>query len=173
MDAEDSLNSSWVAIKARAAVFWRERAERERWALGMLAGALALLLIWSLGLHPALKTLHDAPLAIQQLDTELEHMRVLAIEADRLRQTPSVSSTQSEAALRAATSRLGEQVNLNLQGERATVSLTDVPGWALAAWLSEVRVGARARPESAQLTKSGDNTYSGTVVLVIGHTDSE
>lgn len=160
-------------LKTALTAYWQRLAEREKWAVGVAGVAVLAAVVWWVAIAPALKTLRQAPLTLQQLDLQLAQMQGLALEAERLRQTPSISASQAEAALRAATVRLSDEVNLNIQGDRATVSLSNVPGWALAPWLAEVRVGAHARPESAQLNKVSEHNYSGTIVLVLSHSNSE
>jgi len=167
------VNESLSGLKTTLGAFWQRLAERERWAVAVAGGLIAFALVWSIGIAPAIKTLHEAPQAMHELDTQLEQMRTLALEADRLRQMPSVSPAQADAALHAATARLGDQVTLTMQGERAAVAMANVPGWALSSWLTEVREGAHARPESAQLNKVTETTYSGTVVLIMSRQGNE
>jgi general secretion pathway protein M len=173
LDRDDTLNDSWTALKEAARQAWSKRTERERWALSLAGAVLALALLWGVGIAPALRTLHEAPRTLARLDVELEHMHGLADEAARLRQAPSIAPAQAEEALRAATQRLGGDTNLAVQGGRATVTLGRVPGWALSAWLSEIRAGAHARPQSAQLTLVDGTDYTGTIVLDLGQGDQE
>jgi len=92
-------------------------------------------------------------------------MRRLADEAQLLRQRPPVPPAQAEAALKAATDRLGEGATLAVQGDRATLTLRSVSGDALATWLDEVRSAARARPVEAKLQQVEVGRYAGTLVL--------
>ena len=59
------------------------------------------------------------------------------------------------------------EVSELLQPDRANLTLTDVSGDALATWLEEVRVGARARPLEASLQQVSLGRYSGTLVLAL------
>lgn len=155
---------AWAApLRAR----WAGMAPRERLAVGAALWAVAIFLLWSLAVAPALKTLREAPLRQQQLDAQLDEMRSLAAEAQALRDTPRVSPAQSEMALRAAVQRMGERARLQIQGDRATVTLQGLPGSEFIALLAEVRAGARARPEQAQLVRTGDGAYNGSIVLVL------
>ena len=72
-----------------------------------------------------------------------------------------------EAALKAATERLGDKAKLSLQGDRAVLTLNGAGTEALRGWLAEARSGARARPLEANLLRAGTG-YSGTLVLSIG-----
>lgn len=158
----------WAPLQAR----WRTLAPRERVAVAVAGSALGLYVLWSVAVQPAWRTLNDAPAELQKLDAQLDAMRVLAGEAQALRQAPPVLAAQAETALRAATGRLGDGARLDLQGDRATVNFKGVTGEAFVAWLSEVRAGARARPVQAQLMRdAAGGTYAGTVVLALGHGD--
>ena len=72
---------------------------------------------------------------------------------------------QAEAALRSASDRLGPAATLSVQGDRATLTLRDVPGEGLASWLDEVRTAARARPLEANLQQAQAGRYNGSIVL--------
>ena len=51
-------------------------------------------------------------------------------------------------------------------GDRATLTLRDTPPEALAQWLAQVRINARALPVDSQITREpGSPGWSGTVVL--------
>lgn len=156
----------WAPLRAR----WTQMAPRERLAVAVAAAAFALFLVWAIAVKPALRTLNDAPIELQKLDDQLDAMRVMAGEAQALRQAPPVLAAQAETALRAATERLGDGARVDLQGDRATVNFKGVTGEAFVAWLAEVRAGARARPVQAQLMRDAAGvTYAGTVVLTLGH----
>jgi general secretion pathway protein M len=53
---------------------------------------------------------------------------------------------QAAAALKTATDRLGAAGRLSLQGDRASLTLTNVASDDLYDWLTEVRSAARSRP---------------------------
>lgn len=156
----------WAPLRAR----WLSMAPRERLAAALAVGAVGLFIAWSVLVKPALKTMQDAPIEMQKLDAQLDSMRVLAGEAQALRQAPPVLAAQAETTLRAATERLGEGARLDMQGDRVTVNFKGVTGEAFVAWLGEVRAGARARPVQANLMRDAAGaTYAGTVVLTLGH----
>lgn len=166
---------AWLApLRAR----WTALAPRERRSVLVAAVAVGLALTWLVAIAPALATLRAAPVEHAKLDAQLDEMRNLAHEAQSLRAAPPVPPAQAEAALRAATARLGEGARLDLQADRATLSFTGVAGPAFTAWLAEVRAGARARPVQAQVQQEPARaaaagtpppvpTYTGTVVLTL------
>jgi general secretion pathway protein M len=145
---------------------WRALASRERQAVTLAAAALAAFVLWTVAVAPAWRTVRDAPAELERLDRQLQEMQRLAAEARELRATPPLAVAQSNAALQAATGRLGDRARLSIVGDRATVALSGVEPSRLREWLSEVRVGARAQPLEAQLTR-GPQGFSGNVVLLL------
>ena len=162
-----AVPASVAQLRARATVWWRALAPRER-----QGATLALLLVavaagWFIAVQPALRTLRSAPAAIDKLDAELQQMQLLATESRALRAAPPVAPAQAAAALQAAAARLGAKAKLVQQGDRATLTLSAVDGEALRSLLAEVRSTARARPIEAQLVRSKSG-YDGTLVLAVG-----
>ena len=86
-----------------------------------------------------------------------------------LRAETPVSQTQAGAALKAASERLGDKAKLNLQGDRATLTLSGVSPEALRGWLNEARSGARARPVEAALQR-GPSGFTGSITVTLGAT---
>jgi general secretion pathway protein M len=162
--ARPSLPPGLNAALVRARAQWAGMARRERRLIVMALVAVTVALVWLLAVQPAWRSLRETPAQIDALDLQLQDMQRLAAESRQLRALPAVPPGQAEAALRGATERLGPSAQLTLQGERATLTLTGVPGEALAAWLGEVRSAARARPDEAKLSR-GPTGYSGSVVL--------
>lgn len=146
---------------------WAARDVRERRLLLLAAVVLALFLLWSLVLQPALRTLRTAPAQIDHLDTQLQAMRAMAGDVQRLRAIPPLPREQAAAALRAASERLGTQARLSEQGERAVLTLTGATPGQVRDWLTEARGAARARPLEVNLTRDAQG-LSGTVVVTLG-----
>jgi general secretion pathway protein M len=144
-------------------------APREQRAITVAAWLVGLALLWWLALAPALATLRAAPARHQALDQQLARMQALAASAEALRAQNGGPPPEREAAVRAlleATRALGDTAQLNLVGERATLTLTRTSPAALAQWLAQVRINARVLPISAQLQRSGQpETWNGQIVL--------
>lgn len=157
----------WRSRIAPLQARWEAMASRERIGLSIAASMLGLLLIWQLGVASALRTLRDAPQQIDRLDAQLQDMRRQANEAKELRAVPAVNAAQASLALSAATERLGAAGKLSMQGERATLTLTNATPEQLLAWLGEARSAARARPIEAQLQR-GPKGYTGTLLVSFG-----
>lgn len=148
--------------------WWQGLAARERRLLQAGALLLALALLWWLALGPALRTVRQAPAERDRLDAQLQQMQRLAQEAKTLRAVAPVAPAQAQAAVQAACGRLGERAKLNLQGARAVVTLQGVTSAELAALLSEVRSGARARVSEATVNQSAPGRYQGSLTLSLG-----
>ena len=155
------------ALRAQWQSTWSAMAPRERQLLSVAAALALLTLVVMVGVRPAVKSLAQTPAQLRELDAQLDQMRREAEEARVLKQRPPVPPVQAEAALKAATERLGDGARLMTQGDRATVNLTGVSGKALASWLDEVRAGARARPVEAALQQSAVGVYNGTITLAL------
>lgn len=147
---------------------WAALSRRDRRLLGGAALLLGGYLLWALAIAPAWRTLASAPAQLDALDLQGQQMQSLATEAALLRAVAPVPIEQAQAALTAATERLGAPGKLSLQGERALLVLKGVNPAQLSAWLAEVRAGARARVVEANLTQSGAGLYDGSLTLALG-----
>ena len=145
---------------------WAEFSPRERVLVGVMAAALAVLVVWLLAVRPAWRTLAQAPALRAQADQQLLQMQALIAEAKQLRGLPGVPTAQAAEVLKGAAQRLGTRAKLQVQAERATLTLAQVSGEEIRQFLLEARTGARARPVELQLTRA-DDLYSGTVVLAL------
>jgi len=155
------------SLKSQAITFWRSRSLRERQALGAGFVALVVVLIWLTLVQPAWRTLREAPAQLDEIDRQLQQIRVTATEVTTLRSVAPVSAPQAAAALKAATDRLGAQGRLSLQGDRASLTLTNVASDDLYDWLTDARSAARSRPIEASLSRTRQG-YSGTIVVTLG-----
>jgi general secretion pathway protein M len=156
--------SAWRGLQAR----WAAMASRERRLVSLAAAVLGSFLVWSLAIAPAWRTVQTAPARLDAQQQQALQMQRLAGEAAALRAVAPVPLDRAQAALTAATERLGPPGKLSLQGERALLTLKGVDGAALAAWLAEVRAGARARVVEATLTMTGPGVYDGSLTLALG-----
>ncbi|MEO7336773.1 MAG: type II secretion system protein GspM [Caldimonas sp.] len=156
-----------AGLQQQAETFWRGRTLRERQALGAGMVGLIVVLVWLLLVQPAWRTVQQAPAQLDQLDRQLQQIQATAGEVKSLRAVPPVSAPQANAALKAATDRLGDKGRLSMQGDRASLTLTGVSTDALRGWLNEVRSAARARPIEASLSRVPQG-YSGTIVVTLG-----
>lgn len=142
---------------------------RERNAVVATAWIAGLLLLWWVALAPAIQTLRQAPAQHAQVDAQLASLRAMAATADAVRAQNTaqpLGRTEALRALEESMQTLGETGQLNVVGDRPTVTLRGTPPEALASWLARVRLNARLTPVEAQLSGgTTPATWSGTLVL--------
>jgi general secretion pathway protein M len=109
--------------------------------------------------------LANAPEQHRELDAKLQTMRGLANEAKTLQTQPKMGLDDAQKALQSSvTQRFGTTSQLNLAGERATLTLKNANPQELASWMTQARVNARALPSEVKLTRNGEG-WDGTLVL--------
>ncbi len=160
------MNDPTAALRQRARQAWAASAPRERRLVLAATLLVAGALLWLLALQPALRSLREGPAQRAALEAQMQQMLLLAEEAQALQGRPALPAEQADIALRAATATLGPGAVLQMQGERAQVTLTQVDGEALLRWLGELRHAARARPVELRLQREG-RRFSGSAVLAL------
>lgn len=148
---------------------WAALGPRERRALQGAALVLGAALLWSVALAPALRTLAAAPAQNARLGAELERMQTLQARAKQLQTGPLAGPQNLPLALQSAANALGPEATLQVQGERATITLKRVGSAKLAAWLAPA-AGSHPGPSEAQLKSEGSATeplWSGTLVFYL------
>ena len=145
---------------------WRGRTAREQWLSGVAAAALLVLVVWSVGLAPALRTLSTAPSALLQFDAQLASMQIMAGEAARLQQRAApVRVTDAVRLLEAATQqRLGPGAVFMVNADRVTVSVKAAQPDGLTQWLAQAREAAGAVTERAILRRTAAG-WEGSITL--------
>lgn len=144
-----------MTVTASVAARWRQLAERERRLVLIALTLVAAAALWWLGLAPALGSLRSADARHRQVDTQLQQMQALQAQAKSLQAQPKLSYEESLRALEASVKQgLGSAARLQVSGERATVTLKGVSADALAQWLTQARVNARAAPSEARLVRN-------------------
>lgn len=149
---------------------WTQLNGRER-MLGFAAlSVVAIALLWWIGVSPALSTLRQADAQQRSLAAQVQKMQSLQAQAQAIQSQPKINRDEALRALESSVKGLGPTAQLNVTGDRATVTLRNTAADALARWLSQARVNARAIPSEARLTRSaaspgGPAAWDGTVVL--------
>jgi general secretion pathway protein M len=147
--------------------FWRQLKLSERRLILTATWLIVAALLWWLAIAPALKTLKEAPAQHRALDTQLQNMRTLSAEAKNLQSQPKLGLDDAQKALQSTvTQRFGATAQLNLTGERASLTLKNANAQEIALWLTQARVNARALPSEAKLNRLGD-VWDGTMVLTL------
>ena len=149
---------------------WQALAPREQTLVLAAGGLIALALLWWLTVAPALATLRTAPARHAQLDAQLQHMHRLRAEAQQLQSAPNPARGDTVGALRTALAqRLGNTAQLNVVGDRATVTLKGAPAGALGQWLAQARINARAAPIEARLARSAATSANTAAPATLGN----
>lgn len=167
----DALSRALPALNpAREAVrrAWTTQSARDQRMLKLVAAVLGLFLLWSLAIAPAWRTLATLPAQRDAQDAQWQQMQALAGQAQALRGAAPVNNEQAQAALNAATARLGSAGKLSLQGQRALLSLKGANADQLRNWLAESRAGARARVVEATLTQTAPGVFDGSLTVALG-----
>lgn len=150
---------------------WNAFNPREQTLIRRTTIFLGLALLWWVAVAPPIRTLRQAEVQRRSLDVQWETMQNLRAQAQTLQSQPSISHDEALRALDGAVKlRLGTTAQLEVVGERATITLRNTPADALALWLAQARVNARAMPNEAQLLRSqgtpaGSAAWDGTLVL--------
>ena len=148
---------------------WARFAPREKNLIRLAAGLLLAVLMWLLILAPALATLRSADAQAKALDAQLQRMQALQAQAADLQKQPPLGFDDALRALTAATRQsMGATAQLNMAGDRATVTLKAASADALAEWLTQARVNARSVPLEARLARAaapGAATWNGVLIM--------
>jgi general secretion pathway protein M len=143
-------------------------APREKMLVGGAAALLAAVLVWLIAIGPALATLRTAEEQHRALDTQLQRMRSLQAQAQTLQSQPKLGAEEALRLLEVSVrQRLGTSARLVIAGERATITLSGTPPDALAQWLTQARVNARALPGEARISRNSAGLWDGTLVLTL------
>ncbi len=147
---------------------WRALDAREQTLATSAVLLVGLALIWWLLVAPPLRTLRTAEAQQRSLDEQLQKMQALQAQAQALQTQTKLGRDEAVRALEASVKqRLGAAGQLSVIGDRATVTLRNVPADALAQWLAQARVNARAIPGEVRLVRSTLSTpaASGSVMV--------
>ncbi|MBG9389353.1 type II secretion system protein GspM [Caenimonas aquaedulcis] len=156
-EATQMLKARWAGLRPR------EQA--------LVAGAVVLVglaIVWMLALAPAIKTLRTSEVQRRTLDAQLQRMQGLQAQAQALQSQPKQGFEEAMRLLEASVrERLGTTARMVATGDRVTLTLAGAAPDALAQWLTQARVNARALPGEAHLTRNASGKWDGTLVLTL------
>jgi general secretion pathway protein M len=156
-----------MTLPPRLQARWDSISRREQqWLLAALALVLGAVLWW-VALAPALATLRSAEQQHQLLDAQLQQMQRLQAQAKTLQAQAPMSFNEARRLLEASVKSLGAAAQLSVVGERVTLSLKGASPDALAQWLAQARLNARAVPSEARLLRNAAGTWDGMLVLTL------
>lgn len=147
---------------------WEALAGREKAWVAAVGALVAAVLVWLIAVAPALSTLRTAEQQQRTLDSQLQHMRMLQAQAQALQAQPKQNRDEAVRLLELSVrQRLGTTGRTLVSGDRVTVTLAGAAPEAVAQWLSQARVNARALPSEARLNRNASGLWDGTVVLTL------
>ena len=156
--------STKTMLKAR----WEGLRPREQAMVAVAALVAGATLVWLVALGPALATLRSAEVQRRGLDAQLQQMRGLQAQAKALQSQPKQGYDEALRLLELSVrQRLGTMARMVIAGERVTVTLAGTAPDALAQWLTQARVNARALPGEAHLSRNPGGLWEGTLVLTL------
>jgi general secretion pathway protein M len=151
-------------LKAR----WEGLAAREKMLTAGAAALVVVALVWLVLLGPALATLRSAETQRRALDEQLRQMQALQAQAQALQAQPRQNHDDAVRLLELSVrQRLGASARILVAGDRATVTLMGTAPDALAQWLSQARINARALPSEARIARNAAGLWEGTLVLAL------
>ena len=134
---------------------WDALAGRERLFLLLAVSVVLAAALWWLALAPALVTLRAADAQHRQLDAQLQQMRSLQAQATALQSQPKLGGDDAQRTLDALLKqKLGASAQMSVVGDRASITLKGANADALAQWLTQARINARAVPTEVRLVRS-------------------
>jgi general secretion pathway protein M len=151
-------------LKAR----WDALASREKIWVAAAIALVAAALVWLIALGPALATLRSAEQQHRALDAQLQQMLNLQAQAQALQAQPKQNREEALRLLELSVrERLGTTARSLVSGDRVTVTLAGTAPPALAQWLTQARLNARALPSEAHLSRNPSGLWEGTLVLTL------
>lgn len=167
----ETLRAHLKTVGAPLQLRWAQSSPREQRLVRGALSLLALALVWFVAVSPALRTLRSAQIQGPQLRTQLQDMLQLQAQAQALQTQTGAPAQDSKDALEAALPTLGASARMSVTGDRATVTLEGSSADALAQWLTQARLNARARPLELHLTQS-QGLWKGRIVLQVASRDT-
>jgi len=147
---------------------WEGLRPREQAMVAAASVLVTATIVWLVLLGPALGTLRTAETQRRALDAQLQQMRGLQAQAQALQAQPKQNYDEALRQLELSVrQRLGTTARMVIAGERVTLTLTGTAADALAQWLTQARVNARALPSEAHLLRNSNGQWEGTLVLTL------
>lgn len=156
-----------MKLPALLQVRWNSVPRREQRLVLVALALLLVALLWWVCLAPALATLRSADKQHQLLAVQLQQMQRLQAQAKTMQAQPRLALLEARRLLEASVKPLGATAQLMVAGERVTVTLRGASADALAQWLTQARLNARAVPSEARLVRSVAGSWDGTLVLTL------
>ena len=141
---------------------------RERLLLRSAGICCSLALIWWVGIAPARHTLAQAQENQAQAEDQRQRMLNARAEALALQGRPPIDRQTSLTALQTSVkNQWGNQAELQIQNEHATLILPSTAPEVLLTWLAQARLNAHALPSEAKLQRNAAGQWEGRLLLTL------
>ena len=154
-------------LKTALQAKWRLLGERDKTVLLVVVAVLAGVFVWWALVATPLRILQQADAQQRNLDTQLQAVQSLKAQAQSLKAQPTMKRDAVLALLQSSVKPYGASAQLDVAGERVTVTLRALPADALTQWLALARTGSRVQPLEARLLRAEGvvPAWDGTLVL--------
>ena len=142
------------------------RSPREQLGLHSVAVLLGLWLLWQTGVAPAWQVWRGDRAQQAKLDQQLADMQAWQQEAQQLQQQIAAAPPNSLRSLQELAKTLGPSTQVQVQADRINIQFKDAAPQALAEFITQARLQARAKPEQAHW-QSRQGHWDGQLVLSI------
>jgi len=149
---------------------WNALSARDKQGMYLIAAVLGLAVLWGVLLAPAVRTLRSADAEHRRLDAQLQQMQRLQAQAQALQAQPKIRRDDAVRALEQSVKQwLGANAQLNVSGERATLTVKGVSPESLVQWFAQARINAHAALKEARLMRNSPPNspaaWDGTLML--------
>lgn len=150
---------------------WAQLAPKERNGIAIAVACVVLAVVWLAIVGPGLQQWRSAEAKARTLDAQLQQMQTLQAQVQSIQSQPALAYDDAVRELKLATQQaLGTTAQISVVGDRAAVTLQNAEPQALAQWLTQARLNARAVPSEARLTRApnpGPALWNGTLTMAL------
>ena len=150
---------------------WAQLPPKERTGISLAIAVVVLATVWLAIVSPGLQQWRTAEAKARALDAQLQQMQTLQAQVQSIQAQPALAYDDAVRALKLATQEaLGATAQISIAGDRASVTLQNAQPEALAQWLTQARLNARAVPSEARLTRApnpGPLLWNGTLTMAL------
>lgn len=152
-------------LQQQARVWWKERTQQERILLRAGAIVVAIALVWTLGLRPALNSIAQSHELLPRLHTNAAQVDALILEAQALqgRQSGKIDAAGLSQALRASLQRSGLEDSTTLNETRGStgdssqqweITLLNANAERVMQWLAELPYLLQLQTQTVELARA-------------------